>query len=290
MPTQPGPIHRTMRTSLFAVPYHLGRKDIGVGRGPRHLLADAGDARHEIHPNTLPDDEVDAIVAVNNALATAVRRATGSLPIIVSGDCNSCLGTLSGLGSGTIGIIWFDAHGDMNTPETSPSGFFDGMSISIALGECYPGVWSQLGKTNCVPAANVLLVATRDLDPLERPRIERSQVRMIPPAEMETGLAPRLDALAERVSEVYLHFDLDALDPEFAPGAGFRCPDGISLAQALEAIAMIGDRFRIRAAALTNYNPDYEVDGRTLSAGRELYRAMTSAASSPARNLRPASS
>ena len=113
---------------------------------------------------------------------------------------------------------------------------------------------------------------------------------MIQPAEMETGLAPKLDALADRVSEIYLHFDLDALDPEFAPGAGYRCPDGISLAQAQLAIAMIGDRFRIRAAALTNYNPDYEVDGRTLSAGWELFRAMTGAASSPARSLRPASS
>ena len=65
---------------------------------------------------------------------------------------------------------------------------------------------------------------------------------MIQPAEMETGLAPKLDALADRVSEIYLHFDLDALDPEFAPGAGYRCPDGISLAQAQLAIAMIGDR------------------------------------------------
>src|SRR5262249_38410140 len=137
---------------------------------------------------------------------------------------------------------------------------------------------------------NVLLVATRDLDPLERPRIERSGVRMIQPAEMETQLAPKLDALAARVSEVYLHFDLDALDPEFAPGAGYRCPDGISLAQARQGIAMTGDRFRIRAAAITNYNPAYEGDGRTLNAAWELFQAVTSAASSPARSLRPASS
>jgi arginase len=207
-----------MRTSLFAVPYHLGRKEIGVGAGPRHMLAGAGDARHEIHPDRLPDNEVDAIVAVNAALAAAVRRSTNSLPIIVSGDCNSCLGTLSGLGSSHIGIIWFDAHGDMNTPETSPSGFFDGMSISIALGDCYPDVWSRLGNTHSIPSANVLLVTTQ------------------------------------------------------------------------RAIERIGARFRIRAAALTNYNPDFDVDGKTLTACRELFRAITDAASSPARNPRPASS
>jgi arginase len=279
-----------MRTSLFAVPYHLGRKEIGVGAGPRHMLAGAGDARHEIHPDRLPDNEVDAIVAVNAALAAAVRRSTNSLPIVVSGDCNSCLGTLSGLGSSHIGIIWFDAHGDMNTPETSPSGFFDGMSISIALGDCYPDVWSRLGNTHFIPAANVLLVATRDLDPLERPRIESSPVQMVQPPEMDIGLEPNLDALAERVSEIYLHFDIDALDPEFAPGAGYRCPDGISLAQAQRAIERIGARFRIRTAALTNYNPDFDVDGKTLTACRELFRAITDAASSPARNPRPASS
>src|SRR5882672_6017626 len=160
-------------------------------RTPRHRRP--GDARHEIHPDLLPAGEVDAIVAVNNALAVAVRRSSDSFPIVVSGDCNSCLGTLSGLGSSDIGIIWFDAHGDMNTPETSPSGFFDGMSISIALGDCYPGVWSQLGNTSSIPAANVLLVATRDLDPLERPRIESSAVRMVESAAVETELAPKLD-------------------------------------------------------------------------------------------------
>jgi arginase len=279
-----------MRTTLFAVPYHLGRKDIGVGAGPRHLLTDAGDVCHEIHPDSPPEGEVDAIVAVNAALAAAVRRSTSSLPIVVSGDCNSSLGTLSGLSSSNIGIIWFDAHGDMNAPETSPSGFFDGMSISIALGDCYTDVWSRLGNTHCIPAANVLLVATRDLDPLEGPRIASSPVQMVEAAAVETELEPKLDALAERVSEIYLHFDIDALDPEFAPGAGYRCPDGISLAQAQRAIQSIGDRFRIRAAAFTNYNPDYEVDGKTLTSCRALFQAITDAASSRARSLRPASS
>src|SRR6476620_1440038 len=107
---------------------------------------------------------------------------------------------------------------------------------------------------------------------------------------MDTILESKLNALAERVSEIYLHFDIDALGPEFAPGAGYRCPDGISLAQAQRAIEMIGDRFHIRAAAFTNYNPEYEVDGKTLTAGQELFRAITDAASSPARNLRPTSS
>jgi arginase len=283
-----------LTSALFAVPYHLGRKDIGVGRGPKQMLLGAADSHYEVHPDKLPENEIDAIVAINRALASAIRRNAAGLPVVVSGDCNSCLGTLTGVGSGNIGIIWFDAHGDMNTPDTSPSGFFDGMSISIALGDCHRDMWSRLGATNCIPAANVLLLATRDLDPLERLRIESLPVQMaearaIRAAGVEAELASKLDALAKRVSEIYLHFDIDALDPEFAPGAGYRCPDGISLTQTQEAIQMIGDRFGIRAAAITNYNPDYDVDGKTLSAGRELFLAIAVAASSPARNLRPAS-
>jgi arginase len=284
-----------LTSCLFAVPYHLGRKDIGVGRGPRHMLVGAAESHCEVHPDELPENQIDAIVAVNSALAAAIRRSADDLPVVVSGDCNSCLGTLTGLGLRDIGIIWFDAHGDLNTPETSPSGFFDGMSTSIALGDCHSGVWSRLGATNCIAAANVLLVATRDLDPLERPRIEDLAVQMaeaqaIRARGVPAELGPKLDALAELVTEIYLHFDIDALDPEFAPGAGYRCPDGISLAEARQAIRMIGERFRIRAAAFTNYNPEYEVDGKTLSAGRALFRAIAAAASSPARNLRPASS
>src|SRR5205814_1190501 len=129
-------------------------------------------------------------------------------------DCNSCLGTLSGLKSSNIGVVWFDAHGDLNTPETSPSGFFDGMSISVALGDCHPQVWSRLGNTARIPPANVLLVGTRDLDPKERPRIENLPVAMAEAASIRklgvpAELGPKLDALAERISEVYLHFDID---------------------------------------------------------------------------------
>src|SRR5687768_12994460 len=133
-----------MKIRAIAVPYALGHEDRGSGRGPQRFL-DAGvvDAlrahAHDvtlsrIHRQTEFTSEVGASFDVNRQLAPVVREAAAeeAVPLIFSGDCTSCLGTLAGVGHDALGIIWFDAHGDFNTPETTVTGFLGGMPLAAA--------------------------------------------------------------------------------------------------------------------------------------------------------------
>ncbi len=220
---------------MIAVPYHLGRRDVEVGRGPtvickvgqavlpasrpsgRLVFVDYEESRQESRlagKTAGPTSELDGIAAVNTQLARAVSAHPGP-PIILAGNCNSCLGTLAGLSRDDLGIVWFDAHGDFNTPETSISGSIEGMSLAIATGSCHGELRERIGLARPVPEANVLLVATRNLDPNESVRLERSAVSLI---GLET-LPAALEALASRARAVYLHLDIDVLDPRAAlPG------------------------------------------------------------------------
>ncbi|MFQ5817430.1 MAG: arginase family protein [Terriglobia bacterium] len=281
-----------MRISLIQVPYHYGflQAGRGAGRGPLRYL-DAGVEQalrrsgFEVAVQTVQrghdtQEILAAVVTTNTALAAHVAsaRGAGAFPLVLSGGCSVCLGVLAGLKS-RVGIIWFDAHGDFNTPETTASGFFEGMPLAIATGLCYHELWSQIANLPPVPPAQALLVGVRDLDPGERDNLERSKVQVAIAAEIKAAgvaasLQPKLAQLHSHVDEVYLHFDIDVLDPAIAPGVDYRTPDGLSLREAEEAIQMIAARFRIQAAALTAYNPDHEENDRTLQAGLRVLHGL----------------
>jgi arginase len=283
------------RVALLAVPYHLGREGVGMANGPlRFEGAGAADNlmrqghQVELHviERSIPfEEELPAISDVYSQLAERVREAvaSGSFPLVLSGNCSSCLGTLAGAGAEGTGIIWFDAHGDYNTPETTPSGFFDGMGLAIAAGQCYSQIREQIGLEVPVDPSRVLLVGVRDLDPGEEELIVRTGVHVAAGGEIrEQGLGPtllpQLEALGSGVSEVYLHIDLDALDPEVAPANEYATSGGLTVEEVEEAIGLVAGRFSIKAAAITAYNPDCDEEEKTLQAGLRLMGAVAKAA------------
>ena len=208
----------------------------------------------------------------------------GRFPLVLAGDCNSALGALSGIGPDGVGVIWFDAHGDYNTPETSLSGWFEGMPLAVATGRCHHDLWRGLGNTDHVREAHTLLVGVRDLDPPERDLLDGSDVTVIEAdklrgGKLAEGLAPALARLRERVGAIYLHLDMDAVDPADAPGVGLPTPGGLSRGEMLEAIRLIGEQFAIRAAALTTFNPDQDADNRTLETGLAMMEEVVKALS-----------
>lgn len=234
---------------MISVPYNLGRAcDLGV-----------------VHPATVVQratsttNELDAVADVNSQLARAVAAHDGP-PVVLARNCNSCVGTLAGLRRNDVGIIWFDAHGDFNTPETSITGTLEGMSLAIATGACHRDLGERIGLIRPVPEANVVLVATRSLDPEEAVRLQRSAVTVIPLA----GLPAAIQALSARVAAVYLHLDMDVLDPGISPGVSFSAPGGIAPDELYAAIRMVGAGISIAAAAIANFNPDRDREGRTL--------------------------
>ncbi len=241
---------------VIAVPYHLGRRGVEVGRGPLVVL--------ETFPQPCVVVDGEGVADVNSRLARAA--AVHPRPVLVlAGNCNSCLGTLAGLDDP--GIVWFDANGDFNTPETTISGALEGMSLAIATGHCHQELMARP-----VPEENVVLAATRSLDPLEKVRLDESQIRL---ASLD-ALPREVEALAGRVKTIYMHVDLDVLDPVVSPGVNFTEPGGISPAHLFCALELVIETGKLGAAAITNFNPDHDRDGRTLKIIGELIEILES--------------
>ncbi len=283
-----------MNVCLLQVPYHHGRERSGIGRGPDRLV-EAGVGKrlrnrgHEVavervDPPRPFSHEIGAAMDLNSALADRVRATVEKrrFPLVLAGDCNSCLGTFAGLGSSSDGsmnppgIVWFDAHGDYNTPETSTSGFFDGMALAMVTGTCWTTLCGGLPGFTPVPERNACLVGTRELDAGEADRVENSELAHINAGELTepdplASLVDPLSSLQTRTDGVYLHIDLDVLDAtRIGPANGFAPPGGLSLDLLRDAIRTVGERFEIRAAALTAYDPAYDENDRVLTAALEL--------------------
>jgi len=285
-----------MRVRLILVPSMAGDDRHPAGAGPQMLL-DAGalerlrasGATVRVVRADRPGpfrDTATASLAVNREIARLVREAAaaGELPLLLAGSCSASLGVLAGLGGG-IGAVWIDAHADFNTPESSASGFFPGMSLAIATGHCYRTYRAQIGDAASLAEETVLLLGVRDLSPEEeRRRLERSAVRVIPWREglPQGDVGAALDGLAERVPEVYLHIDLDALDPSAAPGVVDEpVAGGLSEEQLVEAVRGVGGRFRIGAATLATFTPARDVAGMTLRLALRVLDLVAAAARRP---------
>jgi arginase len=271
--------------SVIQVPYMLGDPRHGAAAGPRRYLEGGAEGlltargHHVIvelveHADPGPfADGPSASLAVNRALAPVVRRTVtaGRLPIVLAGSCDASLGVLAGFDHSRCGIVWIDAHADFNTPASSVSGFFPGMTAAVITGHCHAELWAQVGDSTPVPEDAVLMLGVRELSPeAEETRLARSAVRVVRWRDgvPEGDVGDALDELATRVDEVYLHVDNDALDPEVAPGiVDEPVPGGLSLEQLEDVVSGVTARFRVRAAALTTYTPARDEDDRTLRAG-----------------------
>lgn len=273
---------------LIQVPYMVGNEHHSgsaapervIQAGAEKLLADLGLAVtvERIERGGPFRDSTQASTLVNKQLAGVVRKVVtaGQFPLVIGSSCEVSLGILAGFDHADCGVVWLDAHGDFNTPETTISGFFPGMPLSVVVGDCYGSLWAQMGNSAPISEADVLLLGIRDLDPAERERLEHSSVRMVgwQNGRPQADVPAALDALAGQVTEVYLHIDIDVFDPQVAPGADFHAPGGFSLQDMQDVIRAVAARFRIRAAALTAFNPDLDPDGRTLKAGLRVIELL----------------
>lgn len=278
-----------MQVCLIQVPYMVGDEHHGASKGPQRyvqagverLLAARGVAVtvERIERGKPFRDSATASLAVNKQLEPIVRQAiaAGQLPLVVAGSCDVSMGMLSGFDHARCGVVWIDAHGDFNTPESTISGFFAGMSLAMITGHCYQNLWAQIGNSAPISEAATLMLGVRDLDLAERERLERSAIQVVNwhEGKPQADVLASLDELAKRVQEVYLHVDMDALDPQVAPGiVDHPVPGGLSLQDMEEAIRAVAARLRIRAAALTTYNPDLDQDEKTLRAGLRIIELL----------------
>jgi arginase len=159
----------------------------------------------------------DPLVAVNRALAETVAAQRPAISIIFAADCVSALGAVKGLG-GDVGVIWYDAHGDFNTPETSPSGFLGGMPLAMLVGR---GDVRLLEALDLAPLdeRDVILTDARDLDPAEAVAVRTSAITHLP--RVDQLLTAPLPA-----KPLYIHLDVDVVDPDELPVSGYPAPGG----------------------------------------------------------------
>lgn len=280
-----------MELDLVLVPYHLGMERIGMGLGPERFLEagvhyELGSRGHSVHIHTIQQqtktrqDEVTAIAEINALLAEQVREKLrqGHFPIILAGNCNACLGTLAGIETRPVGVIWLDAHGDFNTPEASASGFLDGMALAMAAGLCHQAVWITIGNTP-IHSSHIVHIGGRDFDEGEEERLISHQAQVVSAKRLkQAGLAkalrPALAALRSQVAHVYLHVDLDVLNPAEGRANEYAAPNGPALRKLEDVIQMVGEEFVINAATLAAYNPAYDGEGRALGAGLRMIYAI----------------
>jgi arginase len=224
-----------------------------------------------------------AITEVCRAVASQSRQALadGCLPIVLGGDHSLAAGSVAGAAAHyaaagkRIGVIWMDAHGDLNTPGTSRSGNVHGMPLAHLLGQGDPAFASVAGLRPAVRPENVALVGVRDLDGPEREHITQwglkaQTMRTIDERGLRTVMKEAIAVATAGTAGIWLSFDLDVVTPEAAPGVGTPVPGGMTFREAHLAMEMLADTGKLIGIDLVEVNPVIDEHNRTAGVAADL--------------------
>jgi len=254
---------------LVTIPFILGRSYNAAPSAPeiltRAIARRLSDRGVPYRSTTLerPAAGLDDRALVEFAVRGAARAsAEDGLAVVVAGNCVTALGALGAfarVGALRPGVIWFDAHGDFNTPEISLSGSLDGMPLAIATGRCHREILTATGQP-AIDERAIVLAGVRDTDPDEKLALAASGVTVVAARDVvDQGVREAFEVpireLSRHVDVLYIHFDLDGIDPAEAPGVGYRAPDGVGAEDVLRVIQLAGDRFPLCAASIAAYDP-----------------------------------
>jgi arginase len=282
-----------MKTQIIKVPYDCGYREQRQGLGPERFLKHNIDRKleadgHQVNISQVESQsdftiEIMTAFELNRLLAVEVRRVIqkGIFPVVLSGNCNSCLGTIAGIGPENLGVVWFDAHGEFNTPETTLSGFLDGMPIAMATGRCWKSVAKTIPGFSPVAEKNLVLIGARDLDAEEQRQLEQSEINLVRTVDGdETGILKEievaLNSLQSRVTGIYLHIDMDAFEVGGGAANHYGATGGLSPELMRKAIALVKECIPIRGCAIASYDPAFDRDSRFVEAGIQSIRKIVS--------------
>jgi arginase len=274
------------KMEIIVSPYDVERRDTPMARGPHGLLEHGlpgrlREADWESHvtevqvPEELP--KLPVVTGIGRQIARAVELAItrGRFPLILSGGCLAGLGVVAGLQrlGRDVAVVWIDAHGDFNTPETSASGYWDGMALAAVCGLSLPELRQGIGARP-LGVERAVHLAGRAFDPLEIGNVERLGLTAIPPDHVAApATRERLRSRAEGRA-LYLHVDVDGLDPRDAPAVGFPVPDGARLADLLLCRDALPAPAAMTLSALSFDRAGAGEAGRTVEACARLVEAF----------------
>lgn len=249
--------------------------------GVYNLLGDATVVEPEF-PESQRDPETTVnlgLIGGEIAAAVAAGRRASKPVLVVGGTCDVVPGVVGGLQQAhgpeaRLGLAWFDAHGDFNTPRTTLSGMLGGMPVAVSAGLAYPR-WRELARqTAPLPTDRILMVDVRNLDPPEEQLIRATDVVIVAPAAGFPGadLQEAVQDLAARCDVIYLHIDSDILDARYVPNHRTPEPNGPSMEQVLAAIDTVMATGKVAAFAVVSIWTDGEGGDVALASGTELVR------------------
>ncbi len=279
-----------MKIRIIQSPYDSGRKNYRMGLGPGYFIyngiverlrEDGHDVdlrRIEVKPEFTA--EIATAFEVNRLIAMHVKSAVDNqmFPLVLSGNCNSSIGSIGGVGSDGLGLIWFDTHGDFNTPETTSTGFLDGMGLAMITGRCWKTILKTVPGFEPVPESNVIHAGSRELDFEEEKAFERSDIILVRKSGEDESILGTFDSALEklqsRVEKVYLHIDLDVMDTMQGCSNHLASPGGLLEDEMEGAVRMIKDRFTLCGCSIAAYDPAYDESGAVMGAGIRIMQAV----------------
>ena len=288
------------------MPLFYGCDKPGVEKGPEELrknnLIDIFKENHDVYDLGDVDVEkanaedkflsnsklkyLDQVVSANNGLATKVLTAleNDTLPFIVGGDHSLALGSIAGaskfLGN-DLAVIWIDAHGDINTEETSPTGNIHGMPLAASMGIGYKKLTSIFFDDYKIKPENVFILACRDLDQGEIELINELNMHVWTNNDIDIKGANAvsqelLSIIREKeIKNIHLSYDIDCLDPEYVPGTGTPVHNGLSFTESKILIESILGTSLVRSIDFVEYNPDLDQNNRTIETCIELLKLIS---------------
>jgi arginase len=279
------------KLSIIGMPMDLGQMRRGVDMGPSAIryaginerLKPLFDEVHDLgdipigRPEVVVDKEsnlrnLDLVAEKSALLAEKVDEAiqSGSFPLVLGGDHSIAIGTLAGVAKHykNLGVIWYDAHGDLNTAETSPSGNIHGMPLAVSIGLGHRSLTDIGGFSPKVNPENVVIIGARSLDEGERILIKEKGIKVYTMHEidrlgMTKVMEETIDYLKEKTDGVHLSLDLDGLDPHDAPGVGTPVMGGISYRESHLAMEMLQEAHIITSAEFVEVNPILDEKNKT---------------------------
>lgn len=279
-----------LNISIIGVPMDLGQNRRGVDMGPSairyagvverlqelgHSVDDVGDiaiGRRETSQNKKLRN-LEEVVAANTILANRVHDiiGEGNFPIVLGGDHSIAIGTLAGLADryDNLGVIWYDAHADLNTAETSPSGNIHGMPLAVSIGLGHEALVNIRDFAPKIKPENVVIIGARSVDPGERDLIREKGIKVFSMHEIDKlGMSEVMTQTIQyfkdrKVDGVHLSLDLDGLDPLYTPGVGTPVAGGITYRESHLAMEMLYASEMVTSAEFVEVNPILDEKNKT---------------------------
>lgn len=264
------------KIKFIAAPFHLGANNKGIKEGyskyvgafPLDYVLDVSKFEEDFSNCKLKNLKAVVEMAKTLSRQTSKTVINNDVPITIGGDHSVALGTISGVSEQIdgLGVVWIDAHADMNTDETTPSGNIHGMILAALQGIGNENLTTLIA--NKIPTKNVAIFGTRDLDKKEEALMKKMRTNYFPYKYIESvGLIETLKQLRDKMNDVkrlHLSIDLDSLNPILVPGVSVPVSDGFSLEDILFILDFLFTYFEIVSIDVVEYNPIEDIDDKTL--------------------------